>query len=96
MSPRRAVRLRIRGRVQGVWFRGWTCEQAIARGIAGWVRNRHDGSVEALLVGRPDAVEAMIAACRQGPTHARVDEVAIEPAGPEADALTAFNQVPTI
>jgi len=96
MSPRRAVRLRIRGRVQGVWFRGWTCEQAIARGLSGWVRNRRDGSVEALLVGPPDAVEAMIAACHHGPTHAQVDEVAVEPAGLEADAVTGFNQVSTL
>ena len=96
MSPRRAVRLRIRGRVQGVWFRGWTCEQAIARGLCGWVRNRRDGSVEALLVGPPDAVEAMVAACRHGPTHARVDEVVQEAAGAEADAVTGFNQVPTV
>jgi acylphosphatase len=96
MSARRAVRLRIRGRVQGVWFRGWTCEQAIARGLSGWVRNRRDGSVEALLVGAPEAVEAMIAACHQGPADARVDEVAVEPAGPEADAVTGFNQVPTV
>jgi len=96
MSPRRAVRLRIRGRVQGVWFRGWTCEQAIARGLSGWVRNRRDGSVEALLVGPPDAVEAMVAACRHGPTHARVDEVVQEAAGAEADAVTGFNQVPTV
>jgi acylphosphatase len=92
----RAVRLRIRGRVQGVWFRGWTCEQAIARGLAGWVRNRSDGSVEALLVGPPAAVDAMIAACRHGPTHARVDAVALEDAGPEADAVSGFRQVPTI
>ena len=96
MSPRRAVRLRISGRVQGVWFRGWTCQQAIARGLAGWVRNRRDGSVEALLVGPPGAVEAMIAACRHGPTHARVDEVVQEPAGAEAEAVTGFNQVPTV
>ena len=96
MSARRAVRLRIRGRVQGVWFRGWTCQQAIARGLSGWVRNRRDGSVEALLVGPAEAVEAMIAACHHGPTHAQVDEVAVEPAGPEAGAVTGFNQVPTI
>ena len=96
MSARRAVRLRIRGRVQGVWFRGWTCQQAIARGLAGWVRNRRDGSVEALLVGAADAVEAMVAACHHGPTHARVDEVVLEPAGAEADAVTGFNQVPTV
>ena len=57
---------------------------------------RRDGSVEALLVGPPDAVEAMVAACRHGPTHARVDEVVQEAAGAEADAVTGFNQVPTV
>ena len=93
---RRAVRVRICGRVQGVWFRGWTCQQAIARGLSGWVRNRQDGSVEALLVGPPDAVEAMIAACRRGPSHARVEALTIEEAGPEADDVAGFGQRPTL
>jgi acylphosphatase len=62
----------IRGRVQGVGFRAWTEYTALDHGLQGWVRNRHDGSVEALLVGSPDAVAAMIAVCRQGPPGSRV------------------------
>jgi acylphosphatase len=95
-GDRRAVLVRIRGRVQGVWFRGWACEEAIRRGLAGWVRNRRDGSVEALLVGPPAAVEAMIAACHQGPSHARVEDVTVEDAGAAADAVAGFDQRPTL
>jgi acylphosphatase len=65
----------IRGRVQGVGFRAWTEYTALERGLQGWVRNRRDGSVEALLVGPPDAVAAMIAACHQGPRGSHVDGV---------------------
>ena len=65
----------IRGRVQGVGFRAWTEYTALERGIQGWVRNRRDGSVEALFVGPPDVVDAMVAACRDGPRGARVDAV---------------------
>ena len=57
----------IRGRVQGVGFRAWTELTALERGLEGWVRNRRDGSVEALFVGSADAVAAMVAACRHGP-----------------------------
>jgi acylphosphatase len=65
----------IRGRVQGVGYRAWTEYTAIDRGLDGWVRNRRDGSVEATFVGPRDAVEAMIADCRRGPSSARVDAV---------------------
>jgi acylphosphatase len=65
----------IRGRVQGVGFRAWTEYTALERGLQGWVRNRRDGAVEALLVGPPDAVAAMIAACRQGPRGSHVDGI---------------------
>lgn len=75
MSDVVAVRVEIRGRVQGVWYRGWTVDQATSRGLRGWVRNRPDGSVEALFVGSKDKVEAMIEACRTGPPTARVDSV---------------------
>jgi acylphosphatase len=59
------VRVTIRGRVQGVGYRYWLEQQA--RGLEGWVRNRRDGSVEALFAGPADAVSAMIASCRRGP-----------------------------
>ena len=73
--PSAVLRLRIRGRVQGVGFRDWTATAAGAHGLTGWVRNRRDGSVEALLVGAPPAVAAMRAACESGPALARVDTV---------------------
>lgn len=65
----------IRGRVQGIGYRAWTEVTAIERGVEGWVRNRHDGSVEALFSGSEDEVAAMIAECRRGPPGARVDAI---------------------
>ena len=79
MDHPKCVRVLIEGRVQGVWYRGWTVEQAQARGLAGWVRNLSDGRVEAVLLGAPTVVDDMIAACRQGPPAARVTSVAVEP-----------------
>jgi acylphosphatase len=67
-----------RGRVQGVFFRGATEEEARARGVDGWVRNRRDGSVEAAFEGPPEAVEALVAWCRTGPRGAHVDAVEVE------------------
>ena len=63
----------LRGRVQGVGFRAFVEREALKRGLEGWVRNRRDGSVEAVLAGDADAVTAMIEACRRGPMGARVD-----------------------
>ena len=85
--------VRITGRVQGVWFRGWTVDEAIRLKLDGWVRNRRDGSVEALFAGPAQAVEQMIAACRRGPPAASVDDLAISPAEPPAQ--TGFRQLPT-
>jgi acylphosphatase len=70
--------VRIRGRVQGVWYRAWTAEEATRRGLRGWIRNRHDGSVEALLAGEDAKVDDMILACRQGPPLAKVDSISSE------------------
>ena len=90
----------IRGRVQGVGFRYWVEEQAIARNLEGWVRNRRDGSVEALFAGAADDVSEMIASSRRGPPSARVEVVQEQPAG--ADALNLrrpgerFSVLPTI
>ncbi|HYN37727.1 MAG TPA: acylphosphatase [Rhodospirillales bacterium] len=81
-ETRRAVLVRIEGQVQGVWFRGWTVQEAVRRGLAGWVRNRSDGSVEALFAGPEAAVEAMLAACRDGPPSARVTHVTVGSAEP--------------
>ncbi|KJC62017.1 acylphosphatase [Bradyrhizobium sp. LTSPM299] len=65
----------VRGRVQGVGYRAWVAEQAVSRGLDGWVRNRRDGSVEAVFSGPEDIVAEMIAACRRGPSSARVENV---------------------
>ncbi|MGF1592829.1 MAG: acylphosphatase, partial [Kiloniellaceae bacterium] len=61
------LRVVVSGRVQGVWFRAWTEREAKALGLDGWVRNRRDGSVEAVLAGPDDAVAAMVAALWEGP-----------------------------
>ncbi|WP_346294960.1 acylphosphatase [Rhodopseudomonas sp. P1] len=71
----------IRGRVQGVGYRAWLAMTAQANGLEGWVRNRRDGSVEALLGGDQTVVTEMIAACHRGPSAARVDAVVVEEAG---------------
>ena len=63
----------VQGRVQGVGFRAFVEYEALARGIGGWVRNRRDGSVEAVFIGDLELVMAMIEACRKGPLGARVD-----------------------
>jgi len=70
--------VRIRGKVQGVWYRAWTVEEAKRRGLRGWVRNRRDGSVEAFFAGEAVVIEEMIALCRVGPPHARVASIASE------------------
>jgi acylphosphatase len=70
--------MRIRGRVQGVFFRNWTVEQARLLGVKGWVRNRADGSVEILAAGPTDAVNALIERCRQGPPAASVTKLDID------------------
>ena len=79
-SPARAARLRITGRVQGVGYRAWAMQMAARLGLRGWVRNRLDGSVEALVIGDDDAVERMIEACSEGPFGARVADVSISDA----------------
>lgn len=65
----------VRGRVQGVGYRAFVEEEALARGLQGWVRNRRDGTVEAVFKGDEAIVADMIEACRRGPFAARVDEV---------------------
>ena len=89
----RAVGVRIEGRVQGVWYRGWAVAEAGRRGLRGWVRNRSDGSVEALFVGPAAAVTDMIEACRRGPPAARVSAVVERPA--KDDGSPGFRQRPT-
>lgn len=74
------LQVMIRGRVQGVGYRAWVEYQATSSGLEGWVRNRRDGSVEALFAGPPTRVAEMVALCRHGPPSARVDSVTSETA----------------
>jgi len=86
-------RLSITGRVQGVFYRDWLIGQARALGISGWVRNRPDGSVEAVVEGAPEMVEAIIARARQGSSASRVADVVIGDAPDEP--LSGFVRRPT-
>lgn len=88
-----ARHVRIRGRVQGVFFRAWTTHQAEDLGLAGWVRNRIDGTVEALFAGPQTAVEDMLRRCHEGPPAAEVKSVDVAPA--EVPQTDAFTQKPT-
>lgn len=88
-------KLRIRGRVQGVGYRDAFVREASRRAIAGWVRNRRDGSVEALVQGADEAVAELIAWARQGPPAARVAEVEIHPAESEP-AHAGFEVLPSV
>lgn len=83
MDPRIALRISVTGRVQGVWFRAWTQQQARALGVVGWVRNCEDGSVEAHVQGETGAVHQLIDKMRRGPSGARVDDLRSEEATSE-------------
>ncbi len=87
MSDRRIVTAIMRGRVQGVSYRAWTKSTADKLGLRGSVRNRSDGSVEAVFSGDAETVERMLTLCRKGPLLARVDEVAVSEGGTEPASL---------
>jgi acylphosphatase len=89
----RTVQLRIEGRVQGVGYRYWAADRAQELQLTGWVRNRRDGAVEAMLSGPAAAVERMIALCRQGPRGAAVNSV--EVMGEGTGTFEAFTIEPT-
>jgi acylphosphatase len=90
----------IRGRVQGVGYRAWVADTAGGLGLQGWVRNRRDGSVEAVFAGSLHVVADMIAQCHRGPSMARVDAVVEEAGNAEALKLRAqseaFSVLPTV
>ena len=89
----RTVRVRIAGRVQGVGYRYWTERVAGELGLCGWVRNRRDGSVEAVFSGTPDAVAEMVERCRDGPSSAKV--ASIDVVEDAAEPSPGFEALPT-
>lgn len=90
----KAVRVIVSGRVQGVWFRGWVVENATELNLDGWVRNRHDGSVEACLFGPAENVETMLERMHSGPPLAAVKDVKVSD---DADGIEpGFHQRSTV
>ena len=92
MNEPACKRLRIHGVVQGVGFRYSLQREAVRLGLAGWVRNRRDGTVEALALGPAAAVDALVAWARRGPPSARVERVEV---APDEGHFTTFEQHPT-
>ncbi|KAJ4704953.1 Acylphosphatase [Melia azedarach] len=90
----KTVRVVVKGRVQGVFYRNWTIENATQLGLKGWVRNRRDGTVEALFSGNPDSVQDMEQRCRRGPPDAMVTGLDVFPSND--DPGTGFERKPTI
>lgn len=90
----KAVRARVYGKVQQVWYRGWVQTKAQRLGLYGWVRNRDDGTVEALICGRPQVVDRMLALCMRGPELARVERIETELA--KGIAAKRFEVKPTV
>ncbi|GGF29440.1 acylphosphatase [Aliidongia dinghuensis] len=91
---RTALHLTIRGRVQGVGYRWWTASTAEALGLAGWVRNRRDGTVEVLAIGAAHALESLAEACWHGPSTAAV--TAVERTAADDDGSISFEQRQTV
>ncbi|XP_057983616.1 uncharacterized protein LOC131168305 [Malania oleifera] len=94
LSSTRTVRVAIRGRVQGVFYRDWTVENATGLGLNGWVRNRRDLSVEALFSGSPDKVDEMVQRCRRGPPAAKVTDLEVFTSGDNPGP--GFERKPTV
>jgi acylphosphatase len=94
---RKILHLKISGRVQGVGFRAYVADEAETRGLAGWVRNRADGCVEAMIAGESDIIDQMVAVCRGGPYGSRVENLAIEDAREQdLDAPSGFRILRTV
>ncbi|KAL5546124.1 hypothetical protein UlMin_005811 [Ulmus minor] len=92
-STAKTVRVVVKGRVQGVFYRNWTVENANQLGLKGWVRNRRDGSVEALFSGKSDSVQEMEQRCRRGPPAALVTGFEVYPSSD--DPGNGFERKPT-
>ena len=95
-QSRRVVRLRIEGRVQGVGFRAFVEREAVARDLDGWVRNRRDGGVEALVSGLAPQIDEMIARCREGPAASHVAMVKVIDEAESAVPGAGFDIGPTV
>jgi len=85
LNASRRAHVRVSGRVQGVFFRAECARRAREAGLAGWVRNRDDGDVEAAFEGTPEAVETLVTWCREGPAPARVDRVEVTEERPQGE-----------
>ncbi|MGF1550434.1 MAG: acylphosphatase [Sphingomonadaceae bacterium] len=94
MTSEPARRLRVHGRVQGVFFRNWTRDHARELGLKGWVRNREDGTVEIYATGAQGGLDRLIELVRSGPPAAQVDRLEIEEA--ESEELEGFEKRPTV
>ncbi len=81
-----AVHVIVDGRVQGVWFRAWTRQEASKLGLRGWVRNRRDGTVEAVVCGENSVVDEMVQRLHVGSPASRVDNVTVSPTDPPEEA----------
>ena len=95
-AERKALRLKISGQVQGVFYRAWTVAEATKRGLDGWVRNRSDGSVEAVISGPSSKVDELVAACRIGPPRAQVNRIDVGEVDEGEARGPGFRQVPTV
>ncbi|MCS0496684.1 acylphosphatase [Ancylobacter sp. MQZ15Z-1] len=97
MTPQ-ATRLIIHGRVQGVGYRAWLADRARREGHAGWVRNRREGTVEALIHATPESLAAFVEACRAGPPSARVTNIEVIGEPPTQGGIIAgdFAVLPTL
>ncbi len=91
---KKTYHLKITGRVQGVWYRAWTRETALTLQVDGWVRNRLDGSVEALIHGEENSLKKLIDLCHKGPPAAKVEDVIVTPS--EESVATGFIQERTL
>ncbi len=97
MTDNRIAHVLIHGRVQGVGFRAWTQHQAELHGLKGWVRNRRDGSVEAVFSGSGEMVEVMLKACSQGPAGSLVERIElVDGANAELDGSNVFDVRKTV
>ncbi|KNA12187.1 hypothetical protein SOVF_128180 [Spinacia oleracea] len=90
----KTIRCMIKGRVQGVFYRNWTIDNARQLGLKGWVRNRRDGCVEALFSGNSEIVDEMLQRCRRGPSDAMVTALNVNPSN--EDPGSGFERKPTV